>query len=366
MMKRFALVGMLALLAAGCAGPPRPATLSAADHVARSAAVKDASAVAPQVVAHADSLRRQADAAYERGEIAAADILAERAVVAYERAAVLARLARAELLAAEAEKNLAESATQQRELNAERERLDADIASIEQLILVVRDAQPITPTPPSDPSRELARLTAARSIVVDARLLCTAARLLGRPIEGLENAQSEVARLEEALAKWPRPTPLDETLRARTACLSLLTLARSSGPSAPPADLVLAELSQVPDLHPHRDDRGVVVVVIQGNLQREEQTKARLEAIARVAKKYPAFPVLVVGHTRAKAPPAAQTAIRDRARAIASALEAEGVEKSRMEQLDAGPHRPIVHDPLPPPTNSRNDRVEVILVAPAS
>lgn len=365
MMKRLALVGMLALLSAGCAGPPRPATLSAAEHVARSAAVKDASAVAPQVVAHADALRRQADAAYERGEIAAAGILAERAVVAYERAAVLARLARAELLAAEAEKTLAESAKEQRELDAERERLDADIASIEQLILVVRDAQPITPTPPGDPSRELARLTAARSIIVDARLLCTAARLLGRPLEGLETAQSEVARLEEALAKWPRPTPLDETLRARTACLSLLTLARSAGPSAPPADLVLAELSQVPGLHPHRDDRGVVIV-IQGNLQRDEQTKTRLEALARVAKKYPAFPVLVVGHTRAKAPPAAQTAIRDRARAIASALEAEGVEKSRMEQLDAGPHRPIVHDPLPPPSNSKNDRVEVILVAPAS
>jgi hypothetical protein len=339
--------------------------LSAAEHVARSAAVKDASALAPQVVAHADDLRRQADAAYERGELAAAGILAERSVVAYERAAVLARLARAELLAAEAEKNLAQTATQQRELDAERERLDADIASIEQLILVVRDAQPITPTPPGDPSRELARLKAARSIIVDARLLCTAARLLGRPLEGLEPAQSEVARLEEALAQWPRPTPLDETLRARTACLSLLTLARSAGPSAPPADLVLAELSQVQDLRPLRDDRGVVVV-FQGNLQKDEQTRARLEAIARVAKKYPAFPVLVVGHTRAKAPPAAQTAIRDRARAIASALEAEGIEKSRMEQFDAGPHRPIVHDPLPPPTNSKNDRVEVILVAPAS
>jgi hypothetical protein len=34
--------------------------------------------------------------------------------------------------------------------------------------------------------------------------------------------------------------------------------------------------------------------------------------------------------------------------------------------LDAGPHRPIVHDPLPPPQNSKNDRIEVVLVAPAS
>ncbi len=365
MMKRLALVGMLAVLAAGCAGPPRPASLTAADHVARSPAVKEAEPVAPQVVAHAETLLRQANAAYEHGEIAAAGILAERAIVAYERAAVLARLARAELLAAEAQNKLAASAQQQRELDGERERLEADIASIEQLILVVRDAQPLAPTPPGDPSRELARLTAARSIIVDARLLCTAAKLLGRPLEGLEPAQSEVARLEEALAQWPRPTPIDETLRARTTCLSLLTLARSAGPSAPPADLVLAELSQVPGLHPQRDDRGVVVV-IQGNLQRDAQAQARLGAIARVAKKYPAFPVLVVGHTRAKAPPAAQNAIRDRVRVIAGALETEGVEKSRLEQVDAGPHRPIVNDPLPPPTNSKNDRVEVVLVAPAS
>jgi flagellar motor protein MotB len=360
-----ALLAVAALLLPSCGRPPRPAALADANQVRQAPAVAQAAEFAPQQLAHGDAIRKQAEEAYEQGNIAKAGILAERAVVAYERAAVLARLARAELLAAEAELAIEKTSQEQRALDAERERLEADIASIEQLIRVVKDAQPLTPTPAADHSREMARLTAARSIIVDARLLCSAARLLGQPLEGLERAQAEVLRLEQLLPQWPKPAPIDETLRARAQCLSLLTLARRSQSVSTPADMVLMELSQVPDLNPVRDDRGLVVV-LRGDVHRDPAVKARIDAIAAVANKHAQFPVQVVAHTRAKPPPATQNLARERSQAVSRALEAAGIDKSRIEVLDAGPHRPIVHDPLPPPQNSKNDRIEVVLVAPAS
>ena len=352
-------------LALSCAHPPRPTALAQADQVRGAPAVKQAAAHAPQMIAHAESLRNQADEAYTRGEIAAAGILAERALVAYDRAAVLARVTQAENIAAQAEQSLQDAAREQRLLDAEKHRLEADIASIEQLIQVVRDAQPITPTGTADPSREQARLKAARSIIVDARLLCSAAELLNRPIEGLDKAKTEVARLEELLAKWPRPAPIDQTLRARAQCLSILTLARRADTRSTPADVVLTEISNHPELEPLRDDRGIVIT-LRGNIRNNAKIKSQLDAIAAVATKYPKYPLLVVAHTRAKPSRATTATARERADAAVEALQAAGIDQGRIRREEAGPHRPIVHDPLPPPTNSKNDRIEIVLVAPST
>lgn len=349
-------------LTAGCAKPPRPASLAQADQVRGAPAIDDAAAFAPQVIARAESLRKQAEAAYDQGDIAAAATIAEQAVVAYERAAVLARIARAELTAASSEQALDQTLERQRVLDAERNRLEADIASLEQLIRVVRDTSPITPTPPADHSREMARLQAARSVVVDARLLCSAAKLLGKPLDDLAAAETEVARLEELLANWPKPAPIDDSLRARTRCLALLTLARRSGDGSTPADVVLAELSNT-QVRPHRDDRGVVVT-IRGEIQ-NPVAKAQVDAVSGSAKSHPQFPILVVAHTRAKPSKATEDVAKARASAVVNALQAAGINKARIETVFAGPHRPVIHDSLPPPSNSQNDRVEVVFVTPS-
>ncbi len=349
----------------GCARPPRPPMLAQAQQASTAPSAKDAAAFAPQMLAHAQSLRRQANEAYEAGDITGATTFAERSIVAYERAAMLTRLARAKKVAEEAEQTLASMEEKQRELDAEKRRLEADIASIDQLIRVVKDAQPLTPSPKSDHSREMARLKAARSIIVDARLLCMAAKLLNKPIQGLNQANARVAELEELLTKWPKPAPIDETLRARAQCLSLLTLARRSGSSLTPPDVVLTELSAFPNVQPIRDDRGVVVV-IQGDVDRSSLAKARIEAVANTAKKFVQFPILVVGHTRAKPSRTTQQTARQRSQAVVDALLAAGISKTRIDTTFAGPHLPITHDPLPPPRNSENDRVEMILVAPSS
>jgi hypothetical protein len=67
-----------ALLAASCARLPRPPVMADADRV-RAATASQATELAPEAMAHADKLRRDAETAYANGDLAAAQILAERA-----------------------------------------------------------------------------------------------------------------------------------------------------------------------------------------------------------------------------------------------------------------------------------------------
>ncbi|MCL2823877.1 MAG: hypothetical protein FWD57_07800, partial [Polyangiaceae bacterium] len=108
-----------------------------------------------------------------------------------------------------------------------------------------------------------------------------------------------------------------------------------------------------------------IAVSVQASTSNSEDAKARINAIAKVAANHPEFPVLVVRHNRSRAPKSTQDSIRDLAQSIAQTLESAGVSSSRIAQFDAGQYRPIVNDPLPPPPNSKNDRVEIVLVAPS-
>lgn len=381
---------LVALVAAGvvygCAQQPRPAPLVAATDTRHSPAIQQYRDLAPQQFAHAEALHQQAEDLYEQDQITASSIVAERAIVAYERVAVIARLAQAQLNEAQAGKQLASLSTTQQTMDAEQERLKADIEAMQQLIKVVQDAQPLESSTPTDASREQARLAAARAIAVDAQLLCSAAQLINSRLDGLQQAQKEVLELQNTLAQWPKPAPIDTANALRNNCLSLLTLARTSNgtssSSAPNstqtsarsdtpssgssrlADEVLVQLSQVGNLAPSVDDRGVIVIV-RGDPTRDESAKHAVQALADTAKNNANYPIQVVAHTRAR--PTAQTKQQatQRSQAIVDALKNAGIDANRIALINAAHFRPVVHDPIPPPTNSLNDRVEVVLVAPS-
>ncbi len=361
------VVGTMALgvLAVSCGRPPRPPELAHAEQVSKSPAMLDAAKLAPQAVAHAEQLRQAADKAYQEGQIATADILAERAVAAYERVTVLARAARASEQERAAKAELAASEATLRDLDAEQARVNADTAALENLIHVIRDAQPVVRSGHTTADREQARFEAARSIAADARLLCVAASLLGKPVEGLADAQAEVTKLEETLGKHPRPVPIDEALRVRARCLSLLTLERrSQGNPGADADVVLTELSAAKQLDPRRDDRGVVVTLRPDVTGSDSRTRQAIAPVAKVAAAHPEFPLLIVAHTSTR-PSAADV---DRAQAAADrvvkALEAAGIASTRVRTEMARGALPVLPEPIPPPRPSQNERVEVILVSP--
>ncbi|MEB2312139.1 MAG: hypothetical protein OZ921_18365 [Sorangiineae bacterium] len=365
-MKRLLALALLGALGS-CAPTPRPRVLSEADAASRSPAAIQADELAPQAVAQARLLRARAERAFDDDDVAGSQIIGEQAIAAYGRAFVLARLARAErrLAAAEARRSDAERAVSA--LDEKVARVTAEADALELRAKVAEDALPLVPNQPATPERERARLEAARSLALEARLLCVSATLLGAHGAALDRALSDLGALDQTLAGSPKATPIDDAFRLRAACLAVLTHTRRpaarQAPSAGQSDALLSELSKLDGLQPYRDDRGVVVT-LRGVLGPGEQptatAKALLETLARVAAAHPDFPVLVVVHAAAGAASA-----RDgkRAATIARALQDAGAPK--VEAAAAGGAAPVL-DPAQSGAAARNERVEIVFVAPAT
>ena len=254
----------------------------------------------PRAFAHAEKLRREADAALHSDDLQAAQFLAERAIAAYQHAEVLARAAIARDRLLQASTTLAQTQARLGELEAEQQRIAAEADALELRLQVMRDAAPLASSGPADAARESARMRAARSLALDARLLCAATRLLGTQAPSLGAAESATADLEKRLQESPKPAPIDAAMRARASCLTALTEARrpaSAASSLGRSDQLLAELSAMGGLEPTRDERGVVVILrTKAGDARDNESRERLISLARVAEAHPTFPLQVVVH----------------------------------------------------------------------
>jgi outer membrane protein OmpA-like peptidoglycan-associated protein len=354
-------VVLAVVMASSCSRPPRPPVMAEADRV-RSGMLGQASELAPEAMAHADKLRRDADAAYARGDLAGAQILAERTIVAYQHALVLARVVRAtdaanraRLALQAAEQTLAQNEGEQR-------RVSAQADDIELRIKVIKDAVPLAPTGPGDPAREQARMASSRSLAVDARLLCGAARMLAPETPALTEARATSEDVDKRLAANPRVAPIETAMRARSQCLAALTAARrlaGATSSIGKSDQLLAELSSMGALAPVRDDRGVIVTVrnVFAAAELTADGREQLGALGRVAQAHPDFPVQVVVHsstTKGKG----REDDRKRGDTIAKALADAGASSERISIEAAGTAHRLLDGP------PRSERVEIIFVDP--
>jgi hypothetical protein len=356
------------LLASSCTRPPRPSVMADAER-ARSAMAAQATELAPEAMAHADKLRRDAETAYASGDLAGAQILAERAIAAYQHALVLVRVTRATDAANRARLALLAAEQTLAQTEGEQRRVSAQADDIELRIKVIKDAAPLAATGPGDPAREQARMTSSRSLALDARLLCGAARMLAPETPALTEAQTTSEELDKRLAGSPRIAPIETAMRARSQCLSALTAARRTAgatSSIGKSDQLLAELSTMGGLSPVRDDRGVVVTVrnLFTALQLTTDGKELLSALGRVAQAHPDFPVQVVVHSAGKGRSfEARADERKRGDAVAKALAEAGANSERMAVEAAGSAHPTL-DPTLARNPSRSERVEIIFVDP--
>ena len=132
------------------------------------------------------------------------------------------------------------------ETDAEQKRVAAQADDLELRIKVIQDAMPISPAGAADPAREQARLSAARSLALDAKLLCAGARMVGSDNPALTKAQTSVDDLEKRITDKPRPAPIEAAMRARAECLAALTAARrpaTQASSLGKSDELLSEIS---------------------------------------------------------------------------------------------------------------------------
>ena len=357
-MKRYAVL----LLLAACAGQtPPPRVLGEAAEVRSSPAASQAQKLAPQAYAHAAELERRANAQHAAGDVAGAQILGEQAIAAYEHAVVLARISATVTREAEATGRVARAEAELSSLAAQERTVRAETEDMELRTRVVTEALPVVEAGPATPEREKARVEAVRASLLQARLLCVAARLLEPERAKLPELFRE---LDELASKPPKPAPMDSALRLRSRCLAELSQARRpkslASPSDSQEDQLLSELSSA-SYQPARDERGVVVT-LRGLFDKSAlaaATTPKLQALARVAAQHPTFPVLVVLHT------AGNSDNQDQARLelVASALKAGGATK--VEQAFGGNAAPLV-EPKRERAASMNERVEIVFVSPTS
>jgi hypothetical protein len=358
------------IIAAGCARPPRPPAMVEADTVRKAPAAETAAALAPEAFAHAEKTRREAEDAYQSGDLSGAQILAERAVTAYQHALVLARIASASETSNRARASLRTAEQTFAEIDGEQKRVAAQADDLELRIKVIKDAVPVATAGPADAAREQARLASTRSLALDAKLLCAAAKMLGPDTPALAKAQKSIDDLTKRLGEKPRPAPIEAAMRARTECLAVLTGARraaSTMSSIGKSDQLLSEVSAMGGLSPVRDDRGVVVTlrdIFVAN-QLTPSARDRLTALGRVAQAHAEFPVQVVVHSARPSLNGGADADQDRKRgdAVAQSLVEAGAKRERVFVEAAGTAHPIL-EPALARAPKRSDRIEITFVDP--
>jgi outer membrane protein OmpA-like peptidoglycan-associated protein len=181
----------------------------------------------------------------------------------------------------------------------------------------------------------------------------------------LAAAFKKLDELDERL-KGTTSAPIDDARTQRSACLKELTQTRrpttQNNPASAATDILLARLSNA-SLEPSRDDRGVVVTLrtpFGKDDQLKGEAKTRLGELASVAKENPSFPVQVVVHSGTKIPPARENLRADRA---ASALRDGGAPS--VDAHAVGTTLPGL-DPARSGGSERNERLEVVFVAPSA
>lgn len=369
-----ACVIALALASVACAGASgtKIGRVDEATRMREGLGGQDAQLLAPQAFAAADQELRLAKEAQSAGDTTGAELHAERALATYNQAIALARLARATQEEAAATQALASASEQAQKYATQRKAVDREADDLEKKLRVAREAQLPPASGPADPERERARVVAAQALVTQARLLCSAARLVTAQAPGLGDAEAAVSSLEKQIDTSKTAVTIDPAARARAACLASLTKARrTAGPDADQADTLLGELSQAgaapkgskSDLAPARDERGVVVTLrsaFKGDKLTPE-AEASVKDLGRVAAAHPTFAVQVVLHD-AQAPSAAEAqANQRRGEAVTQALVAGGVAATKVKVEQAGAKAPVV-DPRDARHRERNARVEIVFV----
>lgn len=360
-MKRAISIALCAL-ALACGGAHlAPRSLTDLDATRTGAAAEEAKRLAPQTFGEAEAIYAQAKKASDDGDDALANILAERASAAYQRAFAQARQARATQALDASRGALASAQAEQAKTADELARVTAEVSDLETRIKVARDQMPIFPSGPTDPIREAARLDASRALLTEARVLCTAAKLLSADPKVLGPADDAVKAVQTTLDAKDKDkktqAPIDAAARARAGCLDALTQARKAAHAKATddaSDTLLADLSKDGSMRPVRDDRGVVVTVPHafagGALTKDAE--ARFSALGKVSAAHAAMPLLVVIHDDA-----ARDASKDGDRTSAAK---KALANDKADVVFAGTTRPLV-DPKSK-DKAQNDRVEIVFV----
>ncbi|HSC89221.1 MAG TPA: hypothetical protein VLC09_18190 [Polyangiaceae bacterium] len=364
---RSLLLGLACAASLACSSTPAPRSLEQANADAISPAADQARTSAPQAYAHAEQLRQEARSLHAEGNAEEASVVAEQARAAYQEAFAIARGVQAETRLEKAQQELKEAEARLRVLDTRLSETEKDADQLELRARVLLDTEPLGDVEKLTPERALARRQAAFQLTSEARSLCVATRLLNPQVKTLEPLEKELATLEQQLNTGSQQKDLyPRSIQARSGCLKELTDVRRphvhAAPEAPTTDRLLAELTETNRLFAFRDDRGVVVNVLEPIASKgalNESTRSLLELLGGTAKQHPEFPLLVVVHTAKKGQ---DKTAEETGKLVVDALRQHGAAQVELQQAAAS--QPVV-DPRVPGAEKQNARVEIVFVSPA-
>ncbi len=358
---------LLLVLFSGCAPRTVPESVAQAQAISRSPAMVEAEQLAPQTYLTAEKLRAESEFLWKDGEPEEAEAAADQAIAAYNHAFALARVARAEQRTELAQKEKFAADAEQARLDQLTAQVAADADAYEMRARVHLDQEPVKDVAALSPERAKMRRIAAKQLVSEGRLLCVSAELLKNRTKRLDETKRQLSILEKRLQVGSQDDDVfPKSAALRDDCLKLLTETRrpeiERNPEAAGSDRLLSDLSKTGSLMVYRDDRGVVVH-LGGPLDESGALRgdvvSALALLAGAAKAHPTFPLLVVVHTARSGQESLSARLGS---LVKEALLREGAPALTLHEAQNA--QPVVSTSVAG-ADSKNERIEVVFVAPA-
>ncbi len=361
-MSRVGTASIVALTLLGACvshAPPAKDVTVDARRLRDGADMTEAKAQAPQIFAQGDEELARARAQLAEGDETGASLHAETAQALFYRAKVQVRLARAQAAALDADRAAREAQTERESLEKTRRELTRTSEDLDVKLRIAREKAFPAASGPASPERDQARRAAAKSLEAEARLLCTAARLVGAPNDEVTQAEADITSLEKETT-LSAGQELDKAARVRVRCLSVLEHARKDEVRAGSQnDALLASLGAA-GFAPSRAEQGVAVTLPNAfeGARLSSAASQKLTELGRIAREEKVGVELVIHDDRE---PASADADKAKGELAVAALVSGGADRANVK-VELPQTKLPLFDPKDNARKAKNARVEVIFV----
>jgi outer membrane protein OmpA-like peptidoglycan-associated protein len=371
------LIAALLGLALGCATPPKPPELDAFEKLRADPSASAAAKKSPDLVSNADRWLARSQEEWKGNDLDEAVNSALMGQIKLKQAMAMAEQDRARVRVSSADAEIERDKDEQA-------RLDKDLASLNEQLSLLKRLQAQTAELGAEKKQlEVERQKGiAAEKIGDAELAIKTADTLNaskhaKPqytgaVDMLARAQQEVQQSNFSAAQISADMAKKKADEAAEAAKPLYQEEAKSAESRSQAEALGRDAAAIAGISVRRDARGQLqrwVLPIPAELLffRRETTIGGgkggvLDQVAALIKKYPTFPVQVLGYTDSRGRSGELLALSQaRAQSVYSALISRGVDVRRMVVSGYGSAEPI-SDNRTVPGRAANNRVEIVFV----
>jgi outer membrane protein OmpA-like peptidoglycan-associated protein len=360
-----------------CATPPKPPELEAFEKLRADPGVRGAAQRSPDLVNGADRLLSRATDEWQDNDLVQSRNSALLGQVKLRHAMAVAEQAEAKrrMAAAESSTKVAED---------EYARLQKELAAVNEQLALLRRLQETNQQLSAEQQRgqeerlrggAADRISAAELAVKTADTVSagTHAKVpYGVAVENLARARQEMAQGNFQAAQTSAELAKIKAEEAAATAKPIYERDAQTEQNKARAEALARDAAAIPGVVVRREARGslqrlVIPLEAERFFPRKTTTiasdkEAQLEPVALLLKKYPSYPVQIVGYTDNRGRTGEQLALSlARAESVFSALVVRGVDAKRMVVSGQGSAEPVA-DNRTPAGRARNNRIEIVFL----